>query len=143
MQQHDPAAKIGVWAYYLFTLASFLLALFYLIRGGFQHNISMFALPIWMGYTAFTLIKSTADLIGPRRRVDNFTRMLPVGGRLRQAGSRPAAAGLHDPGGGPCEAGGARDHHDGGPGLLSRPDKGALSCPSSFRTGPCSARRGR
>ena len=46
MQQRDPAAKIGVWAYYLFTLAS------------------------------FTLIKSTADLIGPRRRVDNFTRML-------------------------------------------------------------------
>ena len=76
MQQREPAAKIGVWAYYLFTLASFILALFYLIRGGFQHNISMFALPIWMGYTAFTLIKSTADLIGPRRRVDNFTRML-------------------------------------------------------------------
>ena len=76
MQQHDPAAKIGVWAYFLFTLASFLLALFYLIRGGFQHNISMFALPIWMGYTAFTLVKSAADLIGAQRRVANFTRML-------------------------------------------------------------------
>ena len=76
MQQRDPAAKVGVWAYFLFTLASFILALFYLIRGGFQHNISMFGLPIWMGYTIFTLIKSAADLIGAQRRVANFTRML-------------------------------------------------------------------
>ena len=76
MQQHDPAAKIGVWAYYLFTLASFLLALFYLIRDGFQHTISIAALPIWMGYTIFTLIKSIADLIGAQKRTANFTRML-------------------------------------------------------------------
>ena len=27
MQKHDPAARVGVWAYLLFTLASFSLAL--------------------------------------------------------------------------------------------------------------------
>ena len=64
MPTHDRAAKVGVWAYLLFTMASFLLALFFLFRGGFSHNVSMIALPIWMGYTAFNAIKSIADLIG-------------------------------------------------------------------------------
>lgn len=34
MPTHDRAAKVGVWAYLLFTMASFLLALFFLFRGG-------------------------------------------------------------------------------------------------------------
>ena len=76
MQKHDPAARVGVWAYLLFTLASFSLALVLLLTGGFHHNVSLVALPIWMGYTAFTLVKSAADLIGAQRRVANFTRML-------------------------------------------------------------------
>ena len=76
MQQHDPAAKVGVWAYLLFTLASFALALYYMLLDGFQHTISIAALPIWMGYTIFTLIKSIADLIGAQKRTANFTRML-------------------------------------------------------------------
>ena len=76
MQQHDPAAKVGVWAYLLFTLASFALALYYMLLDGFQHTISIAALPIWLGYTIFTLIKSIADLIGAQKRTANFTRML-------------------------------------------------------------------
>ena len=76
MQQHDPAAKVGVWAYLLFTLASFALALYYMLLDGFQHTISIAALPIWIGYTIFTLIKSIADLIGAQKRTANFTRML-------------------------------------------------------------------
>ena len=76
MQKHDPAARVGVWAYLLFTLASFSLALVLLLTGGFHHNVSLVALPIWMGYTAFTLVKSLADLIGAQRRTANFTRML-------------------------------------------------------------------
>ena len=45
MQQHDPAAKVGVWAYLLFTLASFALALYYMLLDGFQYTIST-ALPM-------------------------------------------------------------------------------------------------
>ena len=73
---NDPAAKVGVWAYLLFTLASFSLALVMLLTGGYRYNVSLVALPIWMGYTAFTLIKSISDLIGAQRRTQNFTRML-------------------------------------------------------------------
>ena len=76
MPTHDRAAKVGVWAYLLFTMASFLLALFFLFRGGFSHNVSMIALPVWMGYTAFNAIKSIADLIGAQNRTRNFTNML-------------------------------------------------------------------
>ena len=72
----ERAAKVGVWAYLLFTVASFALALFYLLSGGYRSNVSLFALPVWMGYTAFTIIKSTADLIGAQNRNTNFTRML-------------------------------------------------------------------
>lgn len=76
MATHDRAAKVGVWAYLLFTMASFLLALFFLFRGGYNYNVSLIALPIWMGYTAFNLIKSIADLIGAQNRTRNFTHML-------------------------------------------------------------------
>ena len=62
---NDRSAKIGVWAYLLFTLASFALALYLLL-----------ALPVWMGYTAFNTIKSVSDLIGAQNRTANFTRML-------------------------------------------------------------------
>ena len=58
---NERAAKVGVWAYLLFTVASFALALFYLLNGGFRSNVSLIALPVWMGYTAFTTIKSVAD----------------------------------------------------------------------------------
>lgn len=73
---NERAAKVGVWAYLLFTVASFALALFYLLNGGFRSNVSLIALPVWMGYTAFTTIKSVADLIGAQNRTANFTRML-------------------------------------------------------------------
>lgn len=73
---NDRAAKAGVWGYLLFTLASFLLALFLLLREGFHYNVSLVALPIWMGYTVYNLIKSISDLIGAQRRQANFTRML-------------------------------------------------------------------
>ena len=71
---NERAAKVGVWAYLLFTVASFALALFYLLNGGFRSNVSLIALPVWMGYTAFTTIKSVADLIGAQNRTANFTR---------------------------------------------------------------------
>ena len=70
---NDRSAKIGVWAYLLFTLASFALALYLL---GYRYNVSLVALPVWMGYTAFNTIKSVSDLIGAQNRTANFTRML-------------------------------------------------------------------
>ena len=74
---NDRSAKIGVWAYLLFTLASFALALYLLLaEGGYRYNVSLVALPVWMGYTAFTIVKSVADLIGAQNRTANFTRML-------------------------------------------------------------------
>ena len=49
---NDRSAKIGVWAYLLFTLASFALALYLLLaEGGYRYNVSLVALPVWMGYT--------------------------------------------------------------------------------------------
>ena len=69
---NDRSAKIGVWAYLLFTLASFALALYLLLaEGGYRYNV-----PVWMGYTAFNTIKSVSDLIGAQNRTANFTRML-------------------------------------------------------------------
>ena len=54
---NDRSAKIGVWAYLLFTLASFALALYLLLaEGGYRYNVSLVALPVWMGYTAFNTI---------------------------------------------------------------------------------------
>lgn len=73
---NERAAKVGVWAYLLFTVASFGLALYFLLSGGYRSNVSLIALPVWMGYTAFTSIKSIADLIGAQNRTVNFTRML-------------------------------------------------------------------
>ena len=74
---NDRSAKIGVWAYLLFTLASFALALYLLLaEGGYRYNVSLVALPVWMGYTAFNTIKSVSDLIGAQNRTANFTRML-------------------------------------------------------------------
>ena len=65
---NDRSAKIGVWAYLLFTLASFALALYLLLaEGGYRYNVSLVALPVWMGYTAFNTIQN---------RTANFTRML-------------------------------------------------------------------
>ena len=61
---------------YPLAITLILLALFFLFRGGFSHNVSMIALPIWMGYTAFNAIKSIADLIGAQNRTRNFTNML-------------------------------------------------------------------
>ena len=73
---NDHAAKVGVWAYLLFTVASFLLALYLLLTGGYRYNLSLIGLPVWMGYTAFNTIKSVSDLIGAQNRTANFTRML-------------------------------------------------------------------
>lgn len=41
---NDRSAKIGVWAYLLFTLASFALALYLLLaEGGYRYNVSLVA----------------------------------------------------------------------------------------------------
>lgn len=58
-------------------MASFALALYLLLaEGGYRYNVSLVALPVWMGYTAFNTIKSVSDLIGAQNRTANFTRML-------------------------------------------------------------------
>ena len=75
---NDRSAKIGVWAYLLFTLASFALALYLLLaEGGYRYNVSLVALPVWMGYTAFNTIKQTS-------LVELFTHAIPSG-RTNQA----------------------------------------------------------
>lgn len=73
---NDRSAKIGVWAYLLFTLASFALALYLCWLRGIPLQRLLVALPVWMGYTAFNTIKSVSDLIGAQNRTANFTRML-------------------------------------------------------------------
>ena len=98
---NDRSAKIGVWAYLLFTLASFALALYLLLaEGGYRYNVSLVALPVWMGYTAFNTIKSVSDLIGAQNRTANFTRMLARWRIPLRAAAKPGPVHLYDPGGG-------------------------------------------
>ena len=70
------AAKVGVWFYMLFTLASFATTVIFYIATTGMGTIAIAGLPLWMAYTVFSLIKSIADLIGRQQRVVNFTRML-------------------------------------------------------------------
>ncbi len=70
------AAKVGVWFYMLFTLASFVTTVIFYITTTGMGSIAIAALPLWMAYTVFSTIKSIADLIGRQQRVANFTRML-------------------------------------------------------------------
>lgn len=70
------AAKVGVWFYMLFTLASFVTTIIFYITTTGMGTIAIAGLPLWMAYTVFSVIKSVADLIGPQQRVENFTRML-------------------------------------------------------------------
>ena len=80
---NDRSAKIGVWAYLLFTLASFALALYLLLaEGGYRYNVSLVALPVWMGYTAFNTIKSVSDLIALRTEPPTSPVCWPLGGYL-------------------------------------------------------------
>ena len=69
-------AKIGVWFYLLFTLASLITAIVFYFTATGMGNIAIICLPLWMAYTVFSVIKSLADLIGRQQRVANFTRML-------------------------------------------------------------------
>ena len=70
------AAKVGVWFYMLFTLASFATTVILYITTTGIGTIAIAFLPMWMAYTVFSLIKSIADLIGAQQRVANFTRMM-------------------------------------------------------------------
>ena len=70
------AAKVGVWFYMLFTLASFATTIILYITTTGMGTIAIAFLPLWMAYTVFSLIKSIADLIGAQQRVANFTRMM-------------------------------------------------------------------
>ena len=70
------AAKVGVWFYMLFTLASFATTVILYITTTGMGTIAVAFLPLWMAYTVFSLIKSIADLIGAQQRVANFTRMM-------------------------------------------------------------------
>ena len=70
------AAKVGVWFYMLFTLASFATTIIFYITTTGMGTIAIAGLPLWMAYTVFSVIKSIADLIGPQQRIANFTRML-------------------------------------------------------------------
>ena len=70
------AAKVGVWFYMLFTLASFATTVILYITTTGMGTIAIAFLPLWMAYTVFSLIKSIADLIGAQQRVANFTRMM-------------------------------------------------------------------
>ena len=77
---NDRSAKIGVWAYLLFTLASFALALYLLLaEGGYRYNVSLVALPVWMGYTAFNTIKSVSR---SHRRSEPNRQLHPYAGPL-------------------------------------------------------------
>lgn len=69
-------AKIGVWFYMLFTLASLGCATYFYFTATGMGNIAIVCLPLWMAYTVFSVFKSLADLIGRQQRVVNFTRML-------------------------------------------------------------------
>ena len=63
------AAKVGVWFYMLFTLASFVTTVIFYITTTGMGSIAIAALPLWMAYTVFSTIKSIADLIGRQQRV--------------------------------------------------------------------------
>ena len=66
------AAKVGVWFYMLFTLASFATTVIFYITTTGMGTIAIAGLPLWMAYTVFSLIKSIADLIGRQQRVVNL-----------------------------------------------------------------------
>ncbi len=70
------AAKTGVWAHFILTLASFILSLYFLLFWRHDGTLTFVLIAVWLGYLAYTLFRSMADLLGPRRRMTNFTRML-------------------------------------------------------------------
>ncbi len=73
---HETAAKTAVIAHLLFTLASLVFSIVYYFTTPDKSIVPTIAVPIWMGYTVYSVIRSVADLIGQRRRFANFTRML-------------------------------------------------------------------
>lgn len=73
---NERAAKIGVWAHFLLTLASFVLSLYFLLFARHDGTLTFILIAVWLGYLVYSLFRSLADLLGPRRRMTNFTHML-------------------------------------------------------------------
>ena len=73
---NERAAKMGVWAHFILTLASFILSLYLLLFWRHDGTLTFVLIAVWLGYLAYTLFRGMADLLGPQRRMTNFTRML-------------------------------------------------------------------
>ena len=73
---NERAARIGVWAHFILTLASFILSLYFLLFSVHADSVTFIIIAVWLGYLAYTLFRGMADLLGPQRRMANFTRML-------------------------------------------------------------------
>ena len=73
---NERAAKMGVWAHFILTLASFILSLYLLLFWRHDGPLPFGLLAVWLGSLAYTLFRGMADLLGPQRRMANFTRML-------------------------------------------------------------------
>ena len=73
---NERAAKAGVWAHFILTLASFILSLYLLLFWRHDGTLTFVLIAVWLGYLAYTLFRGMADLLGPRRRMTNFTHML-------------------------------------------------------------------
>ena len=67
---------MGVWAHFILTLASFILSLYLLLFWRHDGTLTFVLIAVWLGYLAYTLFRGMADLLGPQRRMANFTRML-------------------------------------------------------------------
>ena len=83
---NERAAKMGVWAHFILTLASFILSLYFLLFWRHDGTLTFILIAVWLGYLAYTLFRGMADLLGPRRRMANFTRVLD----RRQESRRPS-----------------------------------------------------
>ena len=73
---NERPAKIAVICHLLFTLASLLLAIYFVLFVPGKGIVPMVGLPIWMGYSVYATIKSVADIIGRQRRFTNFSNMI-------------------------------------------------------------------
>ena len=73
---NERAAKMGVWAHFILTLASFILSLYLLLFWRHDGTLTFVLIAVWLGYLVYSLFRSLADLLGPQRRTANFTRML-------------------------------------------------------------------
>lgn len=80
---NDRSAKIGVWAYLLFTLASFALALYLLLaEGGYRYNVSLVALPVWMAIPPLTPLRACPISSALRTEPPTSPVCWPLGGYL-------------------------------------------------------------